>query len=84
MKILFFLLKFPTEKVILLQTVQSVFYNFQVGHEGIKTHSKILKIAKKMIKIMKILFLKSKLSKDRVVLAWDSYYSQYYIFRGRS
>ena len=54
MKILFFLLKFPTDKVILLQTVATVSI-FQVRHEDIEGHSKKLKIAKKMIKIMKIL-----------------------------
>ena len=36
--------KIPLDKMILLeQWLQSVFYNFQVGHEDIERHSKIKK-----------------------------------------
>ena len=62
-------------------TVSIIF--FGESHENVESPSKILKIAKRMIKITKILFFKSEFPKNRVVLFWNSCYSQYYIFRGR-
>ena len=79
MKILFLSQSFQElSRLGTVATVSIIF--FEVDNDDIERHFKILKIGKKMIKIIKVPFFKSKFPKDRVILAWNGWYNQYYIF----